>query len=80
MKILLIFRFFHYVWFIDSENLFHSYFERKYDKVLTLNIVHFSNFEISASLKLVPHLTVSKFNKRQGHLLEEILYYKKSTT
>ena len=30
--------------------MFHSYFERKYEKVLTFNIVHFSNFEISASL------------------------------
>ena len=28
--------------------MFHSYFERKYDKVFTFNIVHFSNFEISA--------------------------------
>ena len=25
--------------------MFHSYFERKKDKVLTLNIVHFPNFE-----------------------------------
>ena len=49
MKILLVFRFFHYIWFIDSENLFHSYFDRKYDKVLTFNIAHFSNFEVSAS-------------------------------
>ena len=30
--------------------MFHSYFERKYEKVLTFNIVHFPNFEISASL------------------------------
>ena len=49
-KILWIFRFFHYIWFIDSENLFDSYFERKNDKVLIFNIVHFPNFEISASL------------------------------
>ena len=34
--------------------MFHSYFERKYDKVLTFNIVHFPNFEISASLLLAP--------------------------
>ena len=26
--------------------MFHSYFERKIDKVLTLNIAHFPNFEI----------------------------------
>ena len=50
MKILLTFRFFYYIWFIDSENLFHSYFKRKNDKVSTFNIVHFQNFEISTSL------------------------------
>ena len=50
MKILLIFRFFHYVWFSDSEKLFHSYFERKNDKILIFNIVHFPNVETSASL------------------------------
>ena len=32
--------------------MFHSYIERKNDKVLTFNIVHFSNFEISTSLEL----------------------------
>ena len=36
------------MWFIDSENLFHSYFERESDKVLSFNIVYFANFEISA--------------------------------
>ena len=50
MKIWLIFRFFHYIWFVDSKNSFHFYFERKNGKVLTFNIVHFPNFEISASL------------------------------
>ena len=50
IKILLAFKFFYYILFIDSENLFHHYFERKNDKVLTLNIVHFPNFEISAAL------------------------------
>ena len=29
--------------------MFHHYFERKNDKVLTLNIVHFPNFEIMFS-------------------------------
>ena len=32
--------------------MFHSYSERKNDKVLTFNVVHFPNFEISASLLL----------------------------
>ena len=35
------------MWFIDSENLFHSYSERKNDKFLTINI---ANFEISVFL------------------------------
>ena len=30
--------------------MFHSYFERKNDKVLTFNIVHFPDFEINDSL------------------------------
>ena len=34
--------------------MFHSYFERKNDKVLTFNIVHFPDFEISDSLYLAP--------------------------
>ena len=32
--------------------MLHFYFEKKIDKVLTLNIVYFPNFAISASLKL----------------------------
>ena len=47
--------------------MFHYYSEGTNDKVVTINIVHFPNFEISA------HLTISKINKRRGHLLEEIL-------
>ena len=50
------------------------HFELKNDKVLTFNIVHFRNLEISASLYLAPHLTLPKFNKRRGRLLEEIRY------
>ena len=46
--------------------MFHSYFERKNDKVLTFNIVHFPNFETSMSLELALHLTVSKLNKPHG--------------
>ena len=34
--------------------MFYSYFERKYDKVLTFNMLHFPNFDISASLLLAP--------------------------
>ena len=30
--------------------MFHSYFERKIEKVLTFNIIHFPNLETSASL------------------------------
>ena len=39
MKILLVFRFFHYIWFIAGENMSHSYFERKNDKVLIFKIL-----------------------------------------
>ena len=53
--------------------MFHSYFERKHDKVLTFNIVHFPNFEINASLFLPP-----PSNKRRGHLLEEMRYSQNS--
>ena len=34
--------------------MFYSYFERKNDKALTFNIVHFPNFEIRASFLLAP--------------------------
>ena len=55
-----------YCWYLDIfiifallkwTFMFHSYFERKNDKVLPLNIVHFPNFEISAF-----KISVSKFN------------------
>ena len=50
-KIMLKFRFFHYIWFFDSENLcFILILKRKNEKVLIFNIVHFPNFKISASL------------------------------
>ena len=69
------FRFFYYIWSIDSGNLsFILFFERKHDKFLTFNIVHFPNFEINASLLLALHLAVSKFNKRRGRFLEEMRY------
>ena len=34
--------------------MFHSYFDRKYDTILTFNIVHFPNFEMSIFLLLAP--------------------------
>ena len=49
MKILLVFRFFHHIWFIDSENLF-LISKEKNDKVSTFNIVYFLKFEISPSV------------------------------
>ena len=54
MTILLIFKFFHYIWFIDNENLCFNFILKKNDTVLTFNIVHFLNFEISVSLQLAP--------------------------
>ena len=63
MKILLTFRLFYYIWFIDSENLCSILILKNSYKVLKFNIVHFPNFEISASLELAPHHTVSKFRK-----------------
>ena len=47
------------MWFIDMENLFHSYFERKSDKVLTLDFVYFPNFAISTSLLLAAPSKIS---------------------
>ena len=37
--------------------MLHSYFERKNNKILTFNIVHLPNFEMSASLELAPLIT-----------------------
>ena len=39
--------------------MFHSHFEGK-NKVLTLNIVHFRNFELNASLLSAPHCNISR--------------------
>ena len=51
MKMLLKLRFFYYISFFDSENLyFILIFKGKNDKVLIFDIVHFPNFEISTSL------------------------------
>ena len=48
---MLIFRFLHYIWFIDSGKLIILfYFERNNDMVLAFNIAHFPNFEINACL------------------------------
>ena len=46
--------------------MFHSYFEKQNNKVLTFINVHYPKFEISASLLLAPHLTVLKFINRYG--------------
>ena len=66
MKTLLIFGPFVYIWFTDSENLFYS--ERKNDKVLAFNIVHFPNFKISDSLKLAP----PSYKRRTSEILNLI--------
>ena len=47
----MIFGFFHYIWFNAIENLcFILVLNKNNDKVLTFNIDHFPNFEISTSL------------------------------
>ena len=58
MKILLIFRFFHYICFIDQEKLCFLFW-RKNDKVLKFDVVHFPNSEIIASL--LPAFPVQMF-------------------
>ena len=68
MKTLLILRFFHYIWFIDSENLyFILILKEKMTRfwhlilVISLTVKYFQKF-------------ISKFCKRRGHLWEEIWY------
>ena len=58
--------------------MFHSYL--KNDKVLTCNIFHFPDFEISASLLLAPHLRFSKFNKRRWAIIRGNTVFDLSTT
>ena len=51
MEILSIFKFLHFIVFIDNENLcYNSYFEIINEKVLKFNIAYFPNFEKSTSL------------------------------
>ena len=50
--------------------MFHSYFERKSEKVSTFHIVHFPNPEISSSLKLASNLRASKFDKHDREALQ----------
>ena len=58
--------------YVDSENsCFILILKEKNDKVLIFNNIHSSNFEKRVSLKLAPHLTVSKFDMCRGCLLEE---------
>ena len=67
MKILLIFRFFHYIEFINIENLcFILILKEKMTRVLTFNIVRVRNFEIGAAPNSY------KILKARGRLLEEI--------
>ena len=76
MKILLTFTFFHYIWFIDSENL-------SFILILKVKMTRFWHLILLISLPLITALappsnkhrtSVSKFNKRRGRLLEEIRY------
>ena len=53
--------------------MFHSYFERKNDKVLTFNTVHFPNFEISASL-MVEQILLSPQVKRSVIITNRLVY------
>ena len=58
--------------FTYSKDHVYSYFERKNDKVLTFNIVHFPNFEISAapnSFKFTQFTTGGKNQDKRGYLL-----------
>ena len=50
--------------------MLHSYFERKYDKILTFDIAHAPNFGIIGTAPLISTAP----NIFQGHLLEEIQY------
>ena len=54
--------FFHYICYIDSENLCFIHILK--EKILTFDIVCFFNF--------APQVTVSKFNMRRGRLLKEM--------
>ena len=53
--------------------MFHSYFERKNDKVLTFNTVNFPNFEISASL-MVEQILLSSQVKRSVIITNGLVY------
>ena len=67
MKILLIFRFFDYILFIDSENLcFILILKEENDKVLSFPEIWNERLPLAS--------TISNFNKRQGRLFEEIRY------
>ena len=57
--------------------MFHSYFERKTDKVLTVNIVYFPYFEISASLELAAPSNKRRTSQFQNLISTEGAYYRK---
>ena len=48
--------------------MFYSYFERKNEKVLKFTVIHFPNFEISASLLLAP-----PSNKRRTQQFQNLI-------
>ena len=60
MKIFLIFRFFHCIWFIDSENLSFILNMKKNDRALTFSTSHSHNLKKRLPL-IAPHFTVSKY-------------------
>ena len=57
--------------------MFHSYFKRKYEKVLTFNIVCFPNFEISVShlLALTPGALIRVNMVLKIYALPKYLYF-----
>ena len=57
--------------------MFHYYFERKMTRFLTFNIVHFPNFEISASLLLAPSSNKRRNSQFQSLISANGAYYRK---
>ena len=53
--------------------MFHSYFERKNDKVLIFNIVHFHNFEIGAPFNWRRPLRSPKLNSLKNQLAPGVI-------
>ena len=67
MKLLLMFSCFHFLWFNDIEVLcFIFTVEKDKDKVLKLNMMHFSCFEKSVTLFQAPPFNKQRTNKTQN--------------